>query len=189
MNANQIVARVIEALDRLQIPYMLVGSFSSNAFGVARSTNDADFVIELGERSAGPLFDGLRDVLTFDPQMRIETVTGTLRWVGKSADSAFNVELFLVSHDPHDRERFRRRERHPFVATSAWLPTKEDVLIQKLRWYARARRPKDWEDVISVLEAQGSAIDTVYLEQWCQTHGTVAFLHEALREIQQPGQE
>ncbi len=44
---NEATVPVIEALEACEIPYMLVGSYSSNAYGIARSTQDADFVIEL----------------------------------------------------------------------------------------------------------------------------------------------
>ena len=38
---------IIRLLDDLSIPYMLVGSLSSNIYGITRSTLDADLVIEL----------------------------------------------------------------------------------------------------------------------------------------------
>lgn len=34
MNSNEAVAALVEAFDRAGIPYMIVGSFSSNAYGV-----------------------------------------------------------------------------------------------------------------------------------------------------------
>lgn len=36
MNGIQIVHRVLECLDTIGIPYMLVGSFASNIYGIAR---------------------------------------------------------------------------------------------------------------------------------------------------------
>ena len=41
MNSNEAVIALVEALDQTGIPYMIVGSFSSNAYGVVRSTKDA----------------------------------------------------------------------------------------------------------------------------------------------------
>ena len=60
MNGNEAVLRAIEALEDCGIPYMLVGSYSTNAYGIPRSTQDADFVIELGETSIGDLGGGSR---------------------------------------------------------------------------------------------------------------------------------
>ncbi len=46
MDSPQIALEVAAAMDEQQISYMLVGSFSSNVYGVPRSTRDADFVIQ-----------------------------------------------------------------------------------------------------------------------------------------------
>jgi predicted nucleotidyltransferase len=45
MTSNEAVSKVAAALEGAGIPYMLVGSYSSNMYGVARSTQDADFVV------------------------------------------------------------------------------------------------------------------------------------------------
>jgi hypothetical protein len=47
VDANEIVGAVADALDRSNIPYLLAGSYSSNFYGLARATRDADFVIQL----------------------------------------------------------------------------------------------------------------------------------------------
>jgi hypothetical protein len=181
VTANQIVLRVIQTLEGQGIPYMLVGSYSSNAFGVGRSTQDADFVLELGDRAATPLFQALAPDLAFDPQMRLESVTGTLRFVGKHA-SGFKVELFLISDDAHDRERFRRRSRQPFLDAFAYLPTAEDVVIQKLRWFERSKRAKDLDDVKNVMAVQVGRLDLDYIRRWCDEHGTRSLFEELLVE-------
>ena len=49
-NSNEAAARVIEALEKLGVKYFLAGSFSSNFYGIPRSTKDADFVAVLGDQ-------------------------------------------------------------------------------------------------------------------------------------------
>jgi len=44
MNELETVIAVSKALNSMNIPYMLVGSLSSSAYGIERSTKDADFV-------------------------------------------------------------------------------------------------------------------------------------------------
>ena len=41
MNSLEATAAVIDALEQAGIPYLLVGGFSSNAYGIARATKDA----------------------------------------------------------------------------------------------------------------------------------------------------
>jgi hypothetical protein len=55
MTGNEATLAVIDALDASSIPYMLVGSYASNVYGVERSTQDADFVVELAEEALGEL--------------------------------------------------------------------------------------------------------------------------------------
>lgn len=45
-NGNEATARIVEALEKLGVDYLLAGSFSSNFYGISRSTKDADVVAE-----------------------------------------------------------------------------------------------------------------------------------------------
>ena len=54
MTAPEIVSAVAGALNQLGIPYMLVGSFSSNYYGLPRSTKDADFVVQIEHQLLNP---------------------------------------------------------------------------------------------------------------------------------------
>lgn len=44
----------------------------------------------------------------------------------------------------------------------AWIPTPEDVIIQKLIWH----RSKDLEDVLGVIAVNYHQLDQNYLRQW-----------------------
>lgn len=180
MSGEDATLAVIDALEAGEIPYLLVGSFSSNYYGVPRSTEDADFVVHLGETRISVLIDRLGPRFRLNRQMSFETITGTTRWEVEVSDIPFKIELFLLSDDPHDQERFRRRRRVRVFGRETYLPTPEDVIITKLRWARQGARPKDRDDVRNVIAVQGDRLDWDYLCQWCDCHGT----GEALREIQ-----
>lgn len=168
--SREIVLKVVESLNSHAIPYMLVGSFSTNFYGTERSTKDADLVIALGNRGIGDVFRSLGPEFRCDPQMTMETVTGTMRYVISHTASAFQVELFLLSDEAHDRERFRRRLEVDYLGARVWVPTVEDAIIMKLRWSKRARRPKDEQDIVAVLAVQRSRLDLAYIRHWCDIH-------------------
>src|SRR5690349_16857839 len=111
MTGDEATVAVIDALEASEIEYMLVGSLSSNAYGVARSTKDADFVVQLGKASFADLVNRLGPGFWLDPQATFETVTMTTRRVLRVTETQFIVELFHLSDDSHDQERFRRRRR------------------------------------------------------------------------------
>jgi hypothetical protein len=88
-----------------------------------------------------------------------------------------------LSSDAHDQSRFARRKKLTLLSRDAWLPTPEDVIIQKLRWSHGARRSKDFDDAVAVMAVQGEAkLDWSYIESWCGEHGTLELLAEAKAE-------
>jgi hypothetical protein len=178
--ANALVFQMIEALDRVGIPYMLVGSYSSNIYGVPRATQDADFVLELGDRSLSAITRLLGPDFHLDPQMSFETVTATQRYIILHQKSGFKIELFMLSNDSHDRRRFLRRTSLVFSGHKVSLPTPEDVIITKLRWSKGGNRRKDVEDVAVVLAVQRDVLDLPYIRQWTAQHGTRELFEQLL---------
>ncbi|MGQ0635770.1 MAG: nucleotidyltransferase [Planctomycetaceae bacterium] len=183
MTGDEAALAMIQALNAAGIPYMLVGSFSSNFYGIPRSTQDADFVVELSEKPLSSLEPHLSAGLHVDPQLLFEGVTGTTRSVVLVAGTEFTIELFRLSHDPHDQERFRRRVRHRVLGCDTFLPTAEDVIVTKLRWLLRAGRNKDRDDLRDVIAVQGERLDWNYIDRWCDEHGTRTQLDEIRKSI------
>lgn len=55
MVQSNILVKVIEVLEVLEIPYMIVGSFASNYWGRLRMTHDGDVVVELSSQKVNDL--------------------------------------------------------------------------------------------------------------------------------------
>jgi hypothetical protein len=189
MTAMEFVTSVIDALEKLHIPYMAVGSFSVNVYGKPRSTKDADFVIELGQTPVNSLSRELGDAFVLDPQMSFETITATSRYRLRHKESLFLIEIFLLSDDAHDRERFSRRVQGDIGGRRAFVPTAEDVVITKLRWSRQGQREKDSDDVLNVLRVQAGHLDLDYIRRWCDQHGTRSLFEQLLLESQRFEQE
>ncbi|MEO5914171.1 MAG: nucleotidyl transferase AbiEii/AbiGii toxin family protein [Luteolibacter sp.] len=180
MNGTQSLLELVVVFDRAEIPYMIVGSYSSNYYGIPRSTKDADLVVHLPSAEWAKLPDILPEGIEMDDQTSFEMVTSTRRELLRVKDSLFQIELFRLSDDPHDRSRFERREWvEIFSGVKVFLPTAEDVIVQKLRWGLGAKRPKDFADVVAVMQVQGQALDWPYIEKWCGEHGTMGGLAQA----------
>lgn len=183
MLSDESVLEVIDALEKLQFPYMVVGSLASSYYGVPRSTKDVDIVIEVGSRSVSEIAQLLGPRFRFDPQMSFETVTMTFRYILEVEDTTFKIELFLLGDDPYDQERFRRRQRVEFSTRAIFLPTAEDVIVTKLRWLQQGQRSKDRIDIQGIIAVRGDKIDWPYVYYWCDRHGTRAALDEIRRAI------
>jgi hypothetical protein len=169
---------VLAALDAAGVPYMIVGSLASNFHGVPRSTRDADIVVQLSAGSLERLRQELAQGLSLEPQGAFEAVTGTIRHVIALSGSPFVCELFHLSEDAHDVERFARRARAQVLAHTAYVATAEDMIITKLRWAIGGGRSKDREDIRSIIAVQGAGLDWEYLGRWSAAHGTTDLLAE-----------
>lgn len=184
MTGNEAAAAVITALQQSNTPFMVVGSFSRNYYAFARATNDADIVIHCEPSQQERFLALLPKGIAADPQSSFELVTGTRRLVLLIAGSSFKVELFWLSDDPHDQERFKRRVAVRSAQLDYFLPTAEDVIVQKLRWSKNARRSKDRDDARDVIAVQGRSLDLPYIYYWTDRHGTRELFEEIYRSVE-----
>ncbi len=109
MTGDDVIGAVLDALQAVQIPFMIVGALATNFHGVPRATRDADFVVQLPPGAFDAFRQQLAPPLRLDPQSRFEGITGTTRHLVEAAGTAFTVELFELTDDPHDLARFERR--------------------------------------------------------------------------------
>jgi hypothetical protein len=170
MTAEEVVYHVLDALEAENVPYMVVGSFSSNFYGIPRSTKDADIVVEVNDVPVGRIASRLGPGFRLDSQMSFETVTGTFR--------------FTATHEAHDRARFARRRKGAMPGRTAFVASPEDVIITKLRWARGGKRAKDVEDVRNVIALQYASIDWAYVREWCRQHGTGDLLEQLAQEAE-----
>ena len=137
------------------------------AYGIARATKDADFVIQTTEEKRLVLLRSLPPDFVIDDQITFETVTGHRRQILKLPKIPYVIELFDLSGEPFDRERFARRKATVLAGRPAWLPSPEDVVVQKLRWASLAKRPQDLIDATNVIQVSGEFLNWPYIEEWC----------------------
>lgn len=182
MTSEEAVIQMIRILESLQIPYMLSGSLATNLYGIPRATEDADFVVQLeGGRRLRDIAKQLPAELHLEAQATFETITASQKYECHLQDSSFQIELFLLTPDEYDQQRFSRRYNIDTVYGTIWVPTVEDVVVNKLLWVQRANRLKDTDDIRNVIGVQQQNIDWDYVYRWCDRHGTRELL-DAIRQ-------
>lgn len=104
---------------------MLVGAFSSNAYGYPRATKDADIVIQYREGLLAKICSSLGDEFKLDPQAGFEIMTGSFRNILTYLPTKFEIEFFRLGEDLHHQERFARRRllALPDLQIEAVIPT------------------------------------------------------------------
>jgi hypothetical protein len=181
VTADDFFSRVISALERAGIPYMVTGSFASSAHGEVRATQDIDIVI-------APAPEQLRALIAEFPSDRYyadeEDALEALRHVSQfnviDFASSWKVDLIIRKQREFSRTEFMRRRPHVIAGLRVYVATAEDILIAKLEWAKLGESERQIEDAAGIIRRQGNELDRAYVEQWVSALGLTAQWEKAL---------
>lgn len=179
---------VVEALDRLAVPYSVVGSVASSAHGLARATLDVDLVADLKAQHAQPLADTLSSAYYVDADAVHDAVKRRAMFNVVHLETMLKIDIYVLSARPFDQESFRRRQKATLEeskeARSFSLDTPEDTVLHKLEWYRAGHEVSDrqWGDIVGVLRVQADALDFDYMLRWATELAVDDLLERARRE-------
>jgi hypothetical protein len=175
-------ARVIAALERTRIPYMVTGSLASSAYGRVRSTRDIDIVIAPTEGQLITLvgeFDN--DRYYADGDDAIDALRRHSQFNIIDFASSWKADLIIRKERPFSRKEFERRRDYEIGGMTVSLTSPEDILIAKLEWAKMGESERQIEDAAGIIEIQGEALDRAYIEHWVAELGLIAQWAAALQ--------
>ena len=179
---EQLLCDLIVTLNKLGIPYAMIGGWAVRAYGVPRPTYDVDVTILLDREELPQLFAaideigydvddvcqrGWTDAVAGMPLVKAKTFVEGRTLVG---------DIFLAEK-PFQLSLMRRKLRLPVNGFDAWVASPEDLILLKLM----ASRHRDLGDVQDILFIQ-SQIDEPYLHKWAAELGVSHKLEQALKE-------
>lgn len=183
------VARVVHALEALGIPYAVGGSWASSVHGTARTTMDADVVVDLGIDRVAALARALGERVYLDVDVARNAVRTRSAFNAIDRDTGFKVDFFPLGERAYDRVAFERRRRADLgEGLHCAFVSAEDIVLAKLAWYRAGGEVSDrqWGDVLGVLRTQGARLDRAYLAKWAGPLDLWDLLKRALGEAGLP---
>jgi hypothetical protein len=167
---------VVDALERLGIPYMVVGSFAAILYGEPRLTLDVDIVVDMKWEHVGPFVaafpipdyyvseEDIRDSLQRHyPFNVIQPITGA------------KVDLVPLPGDPFTLAAFGRRRRMEYdqEGHTAVFITPEDIVLAKLIAFRKTGSDRHLRDARGVLVTQGGELDLEAIRRGARAAGTL----------------
>jgi predicted nucleotidyltransferase len=178
-NLVDIVVKLGDVFDRLQMRYAVGGALANNYWGVLRATEDVDCLISLPAVKYQLFADDLAAIqctLQDENQRSVEiTVPRLLAQVQSRKliecfmplnSGKVRIELFVPAVALQD-EILRRAVPIQMGGHEVRITTAEDMILLKLAFH----RVKDLQDVRGILWIQRGKLDLDYLRQWsARTH-------------------
>jgi hypothetical protein len=181
--------RILEVLNRLEIPYFVTGSVASSVYGTARTTLDLDLVADFREDHIPQFVSDLRSDFYADPEMMADSLKRGRSFNLIHLATSYKIDIFPLGRDEYSQEAFRRRR---FAQTAppgeepveCALASLEDVVLSKLRWYQAGGEVSEtqWTDLRGILMVSGASLDHEYLRHWASRLGLADLLDRLLRE-------
>jgi hypothetical protein len=182
---------VVQVLERVDIPYMVVGGFAAILYGQPRLTIDVDVVVDMKLNHVEPFVaafpipdyyvseEGVRDSLQRRyPFNVIQPTTGA------------KVDLVPLPRDRFTHAAFDRRQRLTYdpEGHSAMFITPEDIVVAKLVVHEKTHSDRHLRDARSVVVMQWGELDLDLMRRSASTAGVLESLEQLLaaarREIE-----
>lgn len=176
---RELLIDCLERLNRLAVPYMLVGSMASNYWGIPRSTHDLDFVVVLRHGDVDPFVNAFRSGFFLQRESIRGAFSPPHQFNAIDERSALKVDFWLLKDNAFERTAFGRRWQITLFDMPAWIMTAEDVILHKLYWNSLTPSDRQLLDAAGVYAVQREMLDVSYLRGWASQLG----LEETLAEL------
>ncbi len=177
---------VLKTLEKIGARYMVVGAFGASAYGLNRSTHDADIIVDLDSVSCDGLAAHFPPPRFYaDPlQMRDSIRLGIMFNIIDSSQGV-KADLVPLSREPDYRAAFNNRVRCTVVDPQGnefeiWCARPEDIIVGKLMAWQEGRSAKHPSDIYVVLsfmlaDLSEAEFDTDYVTRRAAQIGSDAF--------------
>jgi hypothetical protein len=189
MEQKDILRHTVEALERLGVPYLIVGSLASMAYGEARFTQDIDIVVALELRhvpgfiaafppaefylSESAMRDAIRNAVPFNV---IHSASGN------------KVDFVPARPGPWSPPRMDRgRPVRLLPDRDVMVAAPEDVIIGKLWYHAEGGGDRHLRDIAGILRVTGAAVDRAFVELWARQLGYFDTWRQILQTVDVSG--
>lgn len=149
---------------------MVTGSFASSLQGEPRLTHDIDLVVIIQKEVVKKLVAQFQPPnYHLDQESVVNAVNNKHTFNLINVTEGDKVDFWLLTDEPFDASRFKRRVADEFAGIKIYVSAPEDTILAKLRWAKLSGgSEKQFTDALRVYEVQFNKLDTGYLAYWAK---------------------
>jgi hypothetical protein len=168
MPQQELLKKVIHALESIPIDYMVTGSLASSFYGEPRSTHDIDLVVTIQKTDIKNLMKFFRSPRFYlDEGAVVQAVENRDMFNLIDTKEGDKIDFWILTDDSFDQSRFSRRRKEKAAGFHMQVSTPEDTILMKLKWAKLSGgSEKQFTDALRVYEVQAGELDMDYLEKW-----------------------
>lgn len=188
MGPYELLQRIVETLERLDISYLVTGSVAAMAYGEPRLTNDIDIVAAIDERHVAGLLEAFPPTEFYISEEAIgEAIRHRTQFNIIHPSSGLKVDVIVRKDTPFDKSRFNRIRRiRPAETYIASFAAPEDIIIMKMRYYADGGSEKHLRDIAGILKISPDEVDMAYIVDWSRRLDLTDIWEMVLRRVGGP---
>ena len=182
-----VTVQVTNLLEKLNIPYLLGGSFASAIHGIIRTTQDSDILAEMGKEHISNFIHALDTDFYIDEGMIVDAIRRRSSFNIIHQESMFKVDIFISRSRPFEKSQLARaltQQLSENPQAFAKVCTAEDIILAKLDWFRLGGETSErqWRDVIGIVKVQRGRLDLGYLKKWAVRLKISDLLKTALKD-------
>jgi hypothetical protein len=181
-----LVVRIAQILDELDIPYALGGSLASSLFGEPRSTVDVDLAIRLTPDQGDALLNRTSAEFYVPIGLARDAIRARSSFNVVDTEHGLKIDFFVLGDGLLDRRQIDRRVSVaiPSARAGIWVTAPSDQILRKLEWYRSGGSVSDrqWRDVVGIIRSVRGNLDIADLQDAARALGLIDLLSEALRQ-------
>lgn len=173
MTQIELLRFVLAVLERLQIPYAIVGSYATGVWGDARMTRDIDIVVQLGPTQAKELCDAFpNDEFYVSLSAAEQAVRDAGQFNVIHFRSSNKIDFMVLGNGGWAQAQLSRRRKVSFLPDcEGFVAAPEDVIIGKLIYYNDGGSEKHLRDIATILNQSADDVDRRYVDDFANRLG------------------
>jgi hypothetical protein len=188
MEQLDILRHAVEALERMKVPYVIVGSIASIAYGESRFTQDIDMIAAFEMKHIDELLTSFpQDEFYLSESAIRDAIRTSFQFNVIHPTSGNKIDFILPRGDQWASIQMGRgRPVRLFPDRDVMIAAPEDVILGKLWYFAEGGGDRHLRDIAGILRVTGDGVNRSEVERWATKLGYLEIWQQILAKVDGP---